>query len=88
MFAYAISPSALSNLGFVPELVRDGELWRLITWPIATDPSIWAVISLAFFWIFGHRIEEMIGRVRFTRLIAILVVFPAVVVTVLGNVSK
>lgn len=84
MFAYAISPSSLNKLGFVPELVRDGELWRLVTWPIATDPSIWALISLAFFWIFGHRIEEMLGRTRFTRLIVILVVFPAVVVTVLG----
>ncbi len=84
MFAYAISPSSLSKLGFVPELVRDGELWRLITWPIATDPSIWAVISLAFFWIFGHRIEEMIGRTRFTRLAVILIVLPAIVVTVLG----
>lgn len=84
MFAFAISPSSLSKLGFVPELVRDGELWRLVTWPIATDPSIWALISLAFFWIFGHRIEEMLGRTRFTRLIVILVVFPAVVVTVLG----
>jgi membrane associated rhomboid family serine protease len=84
MLAYAVSPSTLSNLVFVPEWVRGGDLWRLVTWPIATDPSIWAVISLAFFWIFGHRIEEMVGRVRFTRLILILIVLPAVVVTVLG----
>ncbi len=84
MFAYAISPSSLSNLVFVPELVRQGDLWRLVTWPIATDPSIWAVISLAFFWIFGHRIEEMVGRTKFTRLVLILILLPAVVVTVLG----
>lgn len=83
MFAYAVSPDALLNLVFFPELVREGEIWRLVTWPIATEPSIWAVISLVFFWIFGHRIEEMIGRVRFTRLVLILIVFPAVVVTVL-----
>jgi membrane associated rhomboid family serine protease len=84
MFAYAISPSALSKLAFVPEFVRDGELWRLVTWPIATEPSIWAVISLAFFWIFGHRIEDMVGRTRFTRMIVIMIVLPAIVVTVLG----
>ena len=84
MFAYAISPDALFKLAFIPEFVRDGEFWRLITWPIATDPSIWALISLAFFWIFGHRIEEMVGRARFTRLAVILIVFPAIVVTVLG----
>lgn len=84
MFAYAISPDALFKLAFIPEFVRDGEFWRLITWPIATDPSIWAVISLAFFWIFGHRIEEMVGRTRFARLAVILIVMPAIVVTVLG----
>lgn len=83
MFAYAVSPSALGNLVFVPELVREGELWRLITWPVATDPSIWAAISLVFFWIFGHRVEEMVGRIRYTRLVLILIVFPATVVTVL-----
>ena len=83
MFAYAVSPSALNNLVFLPDLVLEGEVWRLITWPIATDPTIWALISLVFFWIFGHRVEEMVGRGRFTRLILILVVFPTVVVTVL-----
>jgi membrane associated rhomboid family serine protease len=83
MFAYAVSPSALGNLVFFPAEVRAGELWRLVTWPVATDPSIWAAISLVFFWIFGHRVEEMVGRIRYTRLVLILIVFPATVVTVL-----
>ncbi|CAB4545381.1 unannotated protein [freshwater metagenome] len=83
MFAYAVSPDALLNLVFFPELVREGELWRLVTWPIATRPTIWALISLVFFWIFGHRVEEMVGRVRFTRLVLILIIFPAAVVTAL-----
>jgi membrane associated rhomboid family serine protease len=84
MFAYAISPSALDNLVFFPPFVRDGEIWRLVTWPIATDPTIWAVISLVFFWLFGHRVEEMVGRNRYLKLVLLLIVVPAALVTVLG----
>jgi membrane associated rhomboid family serine protease len=84
MFAYAVSPRTLERLAFLPTEVRAGEVWRLVTWPVATDPSIWAAISLVFFWVFGHRVEEMTGRVRFTRLVAILVVLPPLVVTLLG----
>jgi membrane associated rhomboid family serine protease len=75
---------AWESVRYDRQAVLAGELWRLVTWPIATNPSIWALISLAFFWIFGHRIEEMVGRTRFTRLVAILIVMPAIVVTVLG----
>ena len=83
MFAYALSPSTLDNLVFFPPFVRDGDIWRLITWPVATDPTIWAVISLVFFWIFGHRVEEMIGKSRYLKLILVLIVVPATIVTLL-----
>lgn len=83
MFAYALSPSTLDNLVFFPPFVRDGDIWRLITWPVATDPTIWAVISLVFFWIFGHRVEEMVGKSRYLKLILVLVVAPAAIVTLL-----
>ncbi len=84
MFAYAISPSTLDNLVFFPPFVRDGDIWRLITWPVATEPSIWAVISLVFFWIFGHRVEEMLGKSRYLKLILVLIVVPAAIVTIIG----
>jgi len=84
MFAYAISPSTLENLVFFPPFVRDGELWRLITWPIATDPTIWAVISLVFFWLFGHRVEDLLGKSRYLKLVLLLIVVPAAIVTVIG----
>ena len=46
--------------------MRDGEVWRLVTWPLVNPPNrIWVVITLAFFWFVGHRIEDEIGRVRF-----------------------
>ena len=86
MFLYAASQSAFSRLIFAPWLVRNGEIWRLVTWPIANPPSsIFVIITLVFFWFFGHRIEEMVGRVRFTTLVAIITVVPAAIVSAVGS---
>ncbi|MFN8023203.1 MAG: rhomboid family intramembrane serine protease [Acidimicrobiales bacterium] len=84
MFAYAISPDSLFKLAFIPELVRDGDLWRLVTWPVAMKPGIFPVISLVFFWMFGHRVEELTGKSRYLKLVLILIVIPPIVVTLLG----
>lgn len=84
MFVYAIGgPGGLvSDLYFSAPLVREGELWRLVTWPIVNPPTrIWVVITLAFFWFVGHRVEDTIGRRRFTTLIALMTVLPAAVVS-------
>ena len=32
-------------------------MWRLFTWPLANEPDIWTVITLAIFWYFGREIE-------------------------------
>lgn len=81
MFLYAISKQAVERLVFIPAEVRSGELWRLVTWPIASAPSIWVLISIVFFWIFGHYTEELVGKARFAGLVALVVVAPAAVVT-------
>jgi hypothetical protein len=84
MFHYAISKSMFARLLFHPIFVRDGDLWRLVTWPIANAPTqIWVVFTLLFFWFVGHAVEELVGRVRFTVLIAVITVIPAAVVTAL-----
>ena len=84
MFVYAISKETFSKLIFDPLAVRDGELWRLFTWPIANPPShIWLVLTLLFFWIIGHAVEAMVGRVRYTILIVVITVVPATIVTLL-----
>jgi membrane associated rhomboid family serine protease len=84
MFLYAISKETFSKLIFDPIAVRNGELWRLITWPIANPPShIWLVLTLLFFWIIGHAVEAMVGRSRFTLLIVVITVVPATIVTLL-----
>lgn len=82
MFVYAIKRSVLLELAFLGPLVRNGEVWRLITWPTVNPPTeIWVVLTLAFFWFVGHRIEDSIGRRRFTVMIAMMTVLPAAVVS-------
>lgn len=88
MFLWAISSAAVESLVFVPAEVRSGQLWRLITWPIASAPSIWVLISIVFFWIFGHHTEELVGRPRFAGLVALVVVVPAAIVTLVPGLGS
>lgn len=83
MFWYAIDKTSQLNLIFVGQWVRDGELWRLVTWPLYAQPTVWTAITLVFFWFVGHAVEERIGRTHFTVLIAMMTVVPAAVVTML-----
>ena len=83
MFVYAISAAALANFQLDVDAVRDGEVWRLVTWPLVNPPTqIWVVLTLVFFWFFGHRIEDEVGRKRFTWLILAMTVLPAAAVSV------
>lgn len=61
--------------------VRRGELWRLITWPIASYPDIWLVISGAIFFMLGNQLEMDLGRKRMAWLLALQTVVPAAVGT-------
>ncbi len=82
-FWYAIDSVSQKNLIFSGFLVRDGDFWRVITWPLYAEPTVWAAITMVFFWFVGHMVEERIGRKRFTILITVMTVVPAVLVTFL-----
>ena len=84
MFVYAIDRAFVFQGVFQSTLVREGELWRLVTWPLVAYPSIWEVIGLAVFWMFGHLVEERLGRKPYTVLIVAMTVIPAVLVTLIG----
>jgi len=83
MFWYAIDRVSQLNLVFVGALVRDGDLWRIVTWPLYAEPTVFTAITLVFFWFVGHQIEDRVGRLHYTILIAVMVVVPAVLVTLL-----
>src|SRR5215207_8747514 len=81
MFVWALDTSALASLALLPDDVLDGQIWRLITWPVANEPDLWTVITIAIFWYFGREIEGLLGRDRFAWFLAIVTVVPAVVAT-------
>lgn len=62
-----------------PDDVLDGEVWRVLTWPLVNEPDLWLVISLALFWYFGSEIERLLGRKRFGIFLLLVTIIPGVV---------
>ncbi len=60
--AWVVAPGLPQALAYAPELLGSGQVWRLVTWPLANDLSLWSIISLFFFWYFGTDLERAIGR--------------------------
>jgi hypothetical protein len=83
MFVWAASQDLWLNLALLPDSVRGGELWRLLTWPLANQPGIWEVLTIAIFWYFGREIEGLLGRTRFAVMLVLLSVIPGLVGTAL-----
>lgn len=82
MFVYAADKATAVKLAYYGPFVRDGDVWRVVTWPLFNPPdSIWVILTFVFFWFVGHRIEDHIGRKHFTILIAAMTVIPAAITT-------
>lgn len=84
MFLWGLFREAWNRLPFAPVLVRDFEVWRLVTWPIATEPAIWPLLGIVFFWLFGQQLESLFGRGKFVVWVLALTIVPALVLSVLG----
>lgn len=65
--AWVIVPWLPSLLYFSPDLVADGQAWRILTWPLAN--TIWVVLTALILWYFGRDLEQLIGRFRMLWLI-------------------
>ncbi len=87
MFLWAASPDLLNPLVLTTQRVRQGEIWRIVTWPLAINPSLQAVITLAVFWYFGRSLEQLFGRVHFAQFLLALTVVPAVMLSLLSLLS-
>lgn len=83
MFVWALSPSLLEPLVLFPDKVMDGQIWRLVTWPLANEPLIWTVVNIAMLWYFGKELERMVGRSHFAVLLVLLAVIPGITATLL-----
>jgi hypothetical protein len=78
MLVYGIDQSLFRLLEFESLLVTDGQLWRLVTWPIPNPPDIFVVLGLFLFYLWGTQIERILGRIKFLVFVALLTVVPAV----------
>lgn len=68
--------------------VLEGQIWRLVTWPLANEPDIWTIILFAVFFMLGSQIENLLGRRTYLWFLLALTVIPAVVVTILDLVAS
>ena len=87
MFIYGANRSWFDKLLFYPEGVRDFEVWRLVTWPIATQPEFFALLGVVFFWLFGQQLEGLFGRNRFLMWVIAVALIPAIALTLLSGLS-
>lgn len=83
MLLWAISVELLEPFVLFADEVRGGQVWRLVTWPIANEPSLWTVLSLAIFYLFGREIERRLGRIRFLWFLLAVTFVPGLVATAL-----
>lgn len=67
--AWVVFPPLADLLAYYPEYVIEGQVWRLVTWPLANGLSLWGIIALFFFWYFGTDLEQAVGRVRMAWLL-------------------
>jgi hypothetical protein len=78
---YAIDKAQFIHLFLWSDEVQDGEVWRLVTWPLVNRPSFWSLLTLVFLYIFARQVEAEMGRFKFAGLIGWITVVPAVLVT-------
>lgn len=64
MVAWVVFPPITGALAMAPSPVFSGQVWRLVTWPLADGLSLWSVINLVMLWYFGSDLEGQLGRVR------------------------
>jgi hypothetical protein len=78
---YAIDKAQFIHLFLWSDEVQNGEVWRVVTWPLVNRPSFWSLITLVFLYLFGRQVEAEMGRFKFAGLLGWITVVPAILVT-------
>src|SRR5437588_12042408 len=78
--------SILAYLQFDSAAVWSGQVWRLFTYAFVHPPSglLWFAIELYMLFFFGREVERFIGRRAYIWLYAILLLAPALILTLWG----
>lgn len=56
---------------FVSSSVTSGEIWRMLTWWVPNEPSLWTVIGVVLIFLFGGQLEGALGREGMARFLGI-----------------
>jgi hypothetical protein len=78
--AYAIDKTQFRHIFLWTDKIQDGEVWRVVTWPLVNAPSFWSLITLVFLYLFGRQVEAEMGRFKFAALIGWMTVIPALII--------
>jgi hypothetical protein len=76
----------LLRLALIADKVKSGQVWRVISWPLANgldQQILWVLISIAVLWYFGGKLEEQVGRTRMAWYLTMIIVIPGLVGTAL-----
>ena len=87
LIAWAVSRTAVVNLALIPDEVKSGQIWRIVTWPLYNpldQGGVWTLLTIVMLWYFGKELERMVGRRRFAVMLLLLTVIPGIVGTLLG----
>ena len=84
MFVWAANRRAVELLRLSAFDVRRGQVWRVVTCPIANAPSLSGVLAVVMLYLFGREIERSLGRSRYLWFTGTLVVLPSLFATALG----
>ncbi|HEY3531029.1 MAG TPA: DUF6576 domain-containing protein [Nocardioides sp.] len=65
-----------SHISLVPDDVVSGQVWQLLTWPLAYPFGIglFGILAIAFFWYFGTEIESLLGKKRMAWFLGLIAV--------------
>src|SRR5215210_7202608 len=79
-------PSLLALMMFDSASVLNGAVWQLATYAFVHPPSglLWVAIEMYMLYMFGREVERFIGRRPFVLLYGLLLLAPALLLTLWG----
>jgi membrane associated rhomboid family serine protease len=82
--AFAGFATAIGWFAFVPELLwRQGQVWRMVSYLAVDQVNFFTIFNLLFLYAFGRDCEKELGRGRYLGFLAVLVLTPVLVATLL-----
>jgi hypothetical protein len=78
-----------SHIMLDPDAVVSGQVWQVLTWPIAYPGgiTIWDALAIFIFWYFGTEIESLLGKRRMAWFLGLVAVALGVLWVVIVELS-